>query len=152
MIDHDHSTGNKGSDIYYLPSLFSMHLTLYSAIQPYGESYVERDPFYSRIGDVPRLFECIAADRLRTLLLRFDPSEANLEPLPCLEELRKIQGFMETTLLQRCPDLQMITLDVGCPVDKLSWWKGHMAECYPRLLLKGMLDIVTTGMRQYVNK
>lgn len=147
-----HFTVNKGSDIYLLPSLSSMNLTLYSAIRPEGESFGKRDPFYSRIGDVPRLFESIAVESLSTLVLRFDHKEAALETLLCLEELRKIQGFMETTLLQRCPRLQTITMDVGCPVDKLLWWKGRLAESFPRLLSKGMLDIVTTGMRKYVGQ
>ena len=141
---------NGGSDIYRLPSLSSMHLTLYSAIRPQGESFDERDPFYSRIGDVPRFFEKIAADKLGTLVLRFDHDEATEEPLPFLEELRKLRDFMETTLLQRCPHLRTITMDIGCPVDKLLWWKGHLTESWPQLFSKGMLDVVTTGMRKCV--
>ena len=125
---------------------------MYSAVRPEGESFGERDPFYSRIGDIPRLFEIIAADKLSTLVLSFDHNEATLEPLPCLEELRKIKGFMETTLLQRFPQLQSITMDVGCSAEKLLWWKEQLAESYPRLLSKGMLDVVTTGMRKCVSQ
>ena len=142
--------GNNGSDTHLLPALSSMHLALYTYVHPLMMSERRDESFYTRIAGIPQFFKRIVADHLHTLVLKFDPKEATLEPLPCLEELRKLQGFMESTLLQRYPCLRKITLDIGCPIEMLPWWKMRLAECYPKLLSKGMLDIMTTGMRWYV--
>ncbi|TBU25916.1 hypothetical protein BD311DRAFT_726968 [Dichomitus squalens] len=83
---------------------------------------------------------------MHRLVLTFDAMEVATEPLLYLEELRKIQMFMEITLLQRFPHLRTICLDVRSTDETLPWWKTHIGECYPMLLSKGILEVATSRM------
>ena len=99
-------------------------------------------PSSAHIAELPKFLLRLEAKNLRRLFLTFDVTETVPQPLQTLEELRKIRETMEVDIVGRFPHLKTITFDVGSTQEMRSWWIDRIAECFPLLHTKGMIDVV----------
>ncbi|KAI1790532.1 hypothetical protein LXA43DRAFT_481808 [Ganoderma leucocontextum] len=139
---------NEECNVVVCPNLSTIHLTLDCR---YGADIrTIRAPSSAHIAEFPQFLLRLESNNLSKLILTFDTEEATARPLQVLKELGKIREIMEVAIVGRFPRLKTISFDVGRTQDILGWWTDRIAERFPLLHKKGVIDVMIWMNQKYV--